>query len=179
MALSVVEYPAVVFLSCTLFTCIQSVVERFHLNSVKGCGSRCASGSLHNFSSCRGVTEDLSMAGRICASWGLQKMTVLMCKLVFESKSLPKERSPKTGKNQETTDLGVCSVPLSSWKEHVAAPWPPLTALECFSTVDWKTRELVFCWWLKKACFLLLFRSNYSSCEIPYAAFWKLSSFRS
>lgn len=47
-----------------LFTCIQSAVERFHLNPVEGHGSSCARQSLRNFSSC--ASEDLCMTGRIC-----------------------------------------------------------------------------------------------------------------
>lgn len=35
---------------------------------------------------------------------------------------MPNERSAKPGMNQETTDQGVYSVPLSTWKEHIAAP---------------------------------------------------------
>lgn len=49
-----------------LFTCIQSLVERCHLNSVEGCGSRRARESLHNYPSCKGATEDLCMVGRVC-----------------------------------------------------------------------------------------------------------------
>lgn len=118
MALSSTEYLAAIFPAPDIFTCTQSDVERSRLNSVEGRGSRCARGSLHGFPSCRAATENSCGAG---STWVFLKWlawnTEDHCsglQIRVQQRNLTNERSAKTGKKQEITAQGVCSVPLST-----------------------------------------------------------------
>ena len=157
MALSGTECLAAVFPASDIFPCSQSDVERSHLYSVAGCGSRCARLQRSHWGLAYS-RQDLGFP-----QWLVRNAEDHCSGLqigVFQCRNLPNETSTKTGKILEITDRGVCSVPLSTTRA-CSSSWITTCCLRYFSKVNWKKPELFFLWWLRKVYFLLSVRSNY------------------